>query len=70
MQCDDEEPDYDATEVSAPVTIAWPEVTLSHPDRDGGGAGVQPPVRVTITNYEVVVEVDVELERGGIHLGV
>lgn len=56
-QCDDEEPGFDITMVRPPVTIAWPEVTLSHPDPDGGGAGVQPPVAVTIENYEVVVEV-------------
>jgi len=61
VQCDDEEEGYDATEVSAPVTISWPAVTMSHPDPDGGGAGVQPPVPVRIVNYEVVVEVDVEL---------
>ena len=61
-QCDDEEPGYDATEVALgdPVTIAWPEVTMSHDDEEGGGAGVQPPVPVTIVNYEVVVEVETE----------
>jgi hypothetical protein len=60
VQCDDEEPDYDATVVTElPVTIAWPEVELSHPDAAGGGAGVQPPVEVDIVNYEVVLEVEV-----------
>lgn len=59
--CDDEDPDYDATETSAPVTIAWPAVTMSHPDADGAGAGVQPPVPVTIVNYEVVVEAEIEV---------
>ena len=44
--------------VSPPVTLDWDPVTLSHPDADGGGAGVQPPVPVTIVNYEVVVEID------------
>ena len=44
-----------------PVTISWEAVTMSHPDRNGGGAGVQPPVRVAIRNYEVVVEVDLEV---------
>lgn len=58
--CDDEEPGYAPTEVTAPVTIAWPEVTMSHPDADGGGAGVQPPVPVTIHNYGLVVEFDAE----------
>ncbi|WIO74902.1 hypothetical protein QP938_03080 [Porticoccaceae bacterium LTM1] len=61
MQCDEEEPGYDITEVSGPVTIAWPQVTLSHPDALGAGAGTQPPVPVTIVNYEVVVEVEVEV---------
>jgi len=60
LQCDDEEEDYDATPVSAPVTITWSDVTMSHPDADGGGAGVQPPVGVEIVNYEVVVEVETE----------
>ena len=51
--------DEDAAVVtSLPVTIEWPEVTLSHPDPDGGGAGVQPPIPVTIHNYEVVLEVE------------
>ena len=59
-QCDDEAPDYDATEVSAPVIIEWPEVMMSHPDADGGGAGVQPPVPVVIHNYELVLEVETE----------
>ena len=44
--------DEEATEVSAPVTIAWPAVTTSHPD-----LGVDGPV--SIHNYEVVVEVEV-----------
>jgi hypothetical protein len=60
IQCDDEEPGYDATEISGPVVIEWPEVTMSHPDPDGGGAGVQPQVPVTIVNYEVVLEVETE----------
>ena len=41
-----------------PVTLTWAEVTMSHPDPEGGGAGVQPPIPVTIHNYEVVVEID------------
>ena len=61
QQCDEEEPGFDITMTSAPVTIAWPAVTLSHPDADGGGAAVQPPVPVNIHNYEVVVEVEVEV---------
>jgi len=61
VQCDPDKPGFDITQTSAPVTIAWPEVTMSHPDPNGGGAGVQPPVPVVIHNYEVVVEVEVEL---------
>jgi hypothetical protein len=62
VQCDREEQGYDATMVDEGnvVTIAWPHVTMSHPDPDGGGAGVQPPVDIEIHNYEVVVEVDIE----------
>jgi len=44
--------------VTAPVIISWEPVMTSHPDKDGGGAGVQPPVEVKIHNYEVVVEID------------
>ena len=62
MQCDDEEPGYDAPTVSGPVTIAWAPVTMSHPDADGAGAGVQPPVPVTIVNYELVVEAELEID--------
>jgi hypothetical protein len=56
--CDEEETDFDATEVpaGAAVTIAWPEVTTSHPD-----LGTQPPTAVVIHNYEVVVEVKLEV---------
>ncbi len=54
--CDDEEPDFAPTKVTVPVTIAWPPVTLSHPDL--GNVSVP----VIISNYEVVVEVDLELD--------
>lgn len=66
LQCDEEEPGYDATEVElnddGSVTISWDPVTESHPDPNGGGAGVQPPVLVTIHNYEIVVEVEQEID--------
>lgn len=63
MQCDDEKPGYDATEVTTiPVILEWAAVTSSHPDPLGGGAGVQPPIPVTIVNYEVVLEVETENE--------
>ena len=61
-QCDPDEAGYDATVVTGlPVTIAWDPVALSHPDPDGGGAGVQSPIEVTIRNYEVVLEVELEV---------
>lgn len=62
LQCDDEEDGYDATLTSLPVTISWDPVTMSHPDAEGAGAGVQPPVPVSIHNYEVVVEAEFELD--------
>jgi hypothetical protein len=63
-QCDPDEAGYDVTVVtSTPVTIAWDAVTMSHPDAEGGGAGVQPPIPVTIHNYEVVLEVELEVNR-------
>lgn len=55
MQCDDEEPGYDAPTVEKPVTIAWNKVEMSHPDLGNSG------VPVEIVNYEVVVETEVEL---------
>ena len=50
--CDDEDPDFDATEVTAPVTIAWPAVTMSHPDLGSPRSSTD----ITIYNYQVVVE--------------
>ncbi len=61
MQCDDEEPGYDATNTAAPVVIAWPAVTMSHPDARGAGVAVQPPVAIEVYNYELVVEADIEI---------
>lgn len=56
--CDPKDPGYDAVAVAPPVTIEWLEVVESHPD-----LGVQPPVPVSIKNYEVEVEVlDAEFE--------
>jgi hypothetical protein len=34
---------------------------MSDPDPNGGGAGVQPPVDVTIHNYEVVLELELDV---------
>ena len=56
-QCDDEEEGFDITMTSAPVTIAWPAVTMSHPD-----LGTQPPVPVEIVNYQLVVEAELEVD--------
>ena len=60
VDLDDVDCDEEGTipSVAGPVTIAWEPVTMSHPDEDGGGAGVQPPVEVEIHNYQVVVEVE------------
>jgi hypothetical protein len=62
-ECDEDEPGYDATVVGLgdTVTIEWAEVTMSHPDPNGGGAGVQPPIPVSIINYEIVLEVELEV---------
>ncbi len=61
QQCDEENPGFDVTITSAPVTISWPAVQTSHPDPNGGGAAVQPTVPVQIHNYEVVVEVELDV---------
>lgn len=58
VQCDDEEPGYDATETSAPVTISWPAVTLTHPTL---GSPQNSP-DITIVNYQVVVETDLDID--------
>ena len=58
--CDEEDPDFDITEVSAPVMIAWPAVTTTHPDL-GYPQGSDD---ITIVNYEVVVEAEIELPDG------
>lgn len=58
-QCEDEDLITEIPDTGS-LTISWDDVTMSHPDAMGGGAGVQPPIPVTILNYEVVVEVEVE----------
>jgi hypothetical protein len=55
VDCDDE--DTVPSVVGSTVTISWGEVTMSHPD-----LGVDPQVPVTIHNYEVVVERELEVE--------
>jgi len=59
VDCDDD--DTIPTVDDGPVVISWEPVNMSHPDPDGGGAGVRPQVDVTIHNYEVVVEVELDL---------
>ena len=60
VQCDDEEPGYDAPTVSGPVVIAWPAVSSTHPTL--GNPMGSPDI--TIVNYEVVVEADLETPDG------
>ncbi len=58
--CDDADPDYDAPEVSPPITIAWPVVDLSHATLGSPLSSAD----IVIHNYEVVVETDVETAAG------
>ena len=59
-QCDDEEPGYDAPTVTGPVVIAWPEVVSTHPEL----GFPQGSPDITIHNYEVVVEAELEGQDG------
>jgi len=58
LQCDDEEPGYDAPTVSGDVVIAWDPVTRTHPTlgypQDAEG--------ISIHNYQVVVEAEFEVD--------
>ncbi|MDH3440428.1 MAG: hypothetical protein OEM63_06735 [Gammaproteobacteria bacterium] len=56
IQCDDEEAGYDAPTVTGPVVISWPPVTTTHPDL--GSPRNSPDI--TIYNYQVVVETELE----------
>ena len=56
VQCDDEEPGYDAPTVSGPIVISWDEVTTTHPDL---GSPRNSPA-ISIHNYEVVVEAEID----------
>ena len=63
-RCDEDSDEFDPKVVAVPsgtVTIVWDDVTMSHPNPLGGGAGIQPPIAVAIHNYQVVVEVEVEV---------
>jgi hypothetical protein len=59
-QCDDEEPGFDAPTVGGDVTIAWDPVMLTHPSL---GAPQNSP-DITIHNYQVVVEAEIETADG------
>ena len=56
IQCDDEETDYDAPTVAGPVVISWPPVTTTHPDLGSPRNSTD----ITIHNYQVVVETELE----------
>lgn len=60
LQCDDEEPGYDAQTVTGDVIIAWDPVALTHPSL----GNPQSSPEISIHNYEVVVEAEIELPGG------
>ncbi len=57
-ECDDEEPDYNPTVTSLPVTITWLPVSRTHPDL----GSPRESANIVIYNYELVVETDLEIE--------
>ena len=59
-QCDDEEPGYDAPTLAGPIVIAWPAVDSTHPEL----GYPQGSTDITIYNYEVVVEAELESPEG------
>ena len=66
-RCDEDDPMFAPTLVpisaDGTVTIDWVPVTMSHPDPNTGGAGVQPPEPVDIVTYQLVVEVETASEQ-------
>ncbi|MGI9262749.1 MAG: hypothetical protein ACR2QR_11970 [Woeseiaceae bacterium] len=56
MQCDDEEPGYDAPTVAGPVVISWPPVIRTHPDLGHPRNSED----IAIHNYQVVVETELD----------
>ena len=58
--CDDEDNGYEPTKVSGVVVIAWDAVTMTHPSL-GSPQGSDD---ITIVNYEVVVEAELETAGG------
>ena len=60
LQCDDEEPGYDAPVVGGPIVISWLPVTTTHPDLGEPRNSTD----IEIYNYEVVVETELETPDG------
>lgn len=60
VQCDEEEPGYDAATVSGDIVIAWNPVELTHPSL----GYPQGSADISIYNYEVVVEAEFETADG------
>jgi len=60
LQCDDEEPGYDAPTVMGDVVIAWEAVALTHPTL----GHPQNSPDISIYNYQVVVEAEFETPDG------
>ena len=56
LQCDDEEPGYDAPTLSAPIIVSWSAVTTTHPSL----GDPQDSDDISIVNYEVVVEAEID----------
>ena len=54
--CDDEDPAYDAPTIVLPVTISWPPVATTHPTL----GHPQSSPDITIVNYQLVVETELE----------
>ena len=54
-QCDDEEPGYDITVVTPPVTIEWDPVDASHPDLGSTGD-------IIVARYQMVAEIELEVD--------
>ena len=60
-QCDDEEPGYDAPLIEADeYVVAWDPVTKTHPDLGSPRNSDE----ITIINYQVVVETELETPSG------
>lgn len=60
MQCDDEVAGYDAPVVSGAVVIAWDAVSVTHPSL----GSPQGSSDISIVNYQVVVEAELETPDG------